>query len=443
MAGWLSSAASVFGGAAKPVPQAFSIRCSCGGKVTGFRDDKARILPCPGCRQSMLVLPATPYPIPKRSAPPPPRPRPSSEDDAAPSESRDSVTPLVEKPLKKSLRKRGKTPSESPVAETTSTPNESLGITARSLNPITGDPPQSRREARQAAMAATWSAVRRRLGQVFTPVRLIALVTVTLIGLTGYALRQRELFRQLDQTVTETTKQAELAVKDRNWRSAAESYRTVADALDRMGRDDPPARRLRQWHRELSAVTMPLPRSLPDLVTEAASESRVSSDLDWATLFLASYGDGWLVTEVWLDPGVDGGHPRVEVPLLAGQFRATLVGEVPQARIIPTNRLPARVLLATRLSAIERKSLDGDFTPVVTPPAAGAAEAGPPAAAPDASSSNGHDDAEWVIRLNSESAFLWARIETLTETGLVLSDDERAAAILLLKDQAEWLGVSE
>ncbi len=454
MAGWLSKAGQVFGGGAKPVPQPFDIRCSCGGRVTGIRDDQAKQLPCPGCRQSILVLPATPYPIPKRTAPPP-RPVKPADDDAStgPDQAPPAAAP-ADRPLKKSLRKRG---TGLPAAEPPPTkPN--LAATAspsKPPNPVTGEPPLSRRGARHAAMAATNAAISRWFRRTFTPVRLVALIVISLVTGTGLALRQREVNRQLEQIVTESGKLAELAVKERDWPAAAAAYRQVAEALDRLGRTDPPARRLRQWDRELSALTRPLPRSLPDLVAEAAGESWVANDLDWAALFQASYGDQWLVFEAWVDPGTDGAPPRLSVPLISGRYRATLTGELPGLAVIPPERLPARVILAARLAAIDQSApVDDDPPPTdpAPPPTADPADpprlgpAGPPipetpADPPAVPKAPG--DRDWVIRIDPDSAFLWARLETLAETGLLLSDDDRAAAQVLLTEQARWLGVQE
>ena len=460
MAGWLSKAGQVFGGGAKPVPQPFDIRCSCGGRVTGVRDDQAKQLPCPGCRQSILVLPATPYPIPKRAAPPPPRPAKPADDDAGSAPGQDAPAPTPDdRPLKKSLRKRGAnrpipepSPTKPDLAATASPGTESP---TKPPNPMTGEPPLSRRAARRAAMAATGEAISRWFRRVFTPVRMVALILVSLVVGTGFALRQRELSRQLEQTVSESGKLGELAVRERDWPAAADAYRQVAVALDRLGRTDPPARRLRQWDRELSALTRPLPRSLPDLVAEAAGESWMSNDLDWAELFRASYGDQWLVFEAWVDPGADGAPPHLSVPLIAGRYRATLTADLPTLSMIPAERLPVRVILAARLASIDQPTpvddapLSSDPAPpasvdMAEPPLLG--PAGPPASnvpEPPLPVKSSRDDRDWVIRIDPDSVFLWARLETLAETGLLLSDDDRAAAQVLLTEQARWLGVEE
>ncbi len=260
--------------------------------------------------------------------------------------------------------------------------------------------------------------------RTFTPVRLVVAAVLLCLGGTGYWLRLRQDVLQAERVVTESSRLAEVAVESRSWGEAAELYGRVESALDRLQRDDPPARRLRQWSREVRAMTNLLPTTLADLVDEAANGDWEARGLNWSEVFRASHADQWVLVESTL-PAVeevapeDTGGPGVEklgaggpgtvisVPLLVGPIRATVEGDLPVLAKVPVADRPARVLVAAQIAAVE--TVDG----------------------------------RWVVRLAGDSAFLWVHPGTLEEIGLLGEGDDLQASRTMLEQQAEWLGVTE
>jgi hypothetical protein len=434
MSGWLSRAVAVFGGRPAADPQPFDVRCPCGGRVAGVRTDSSQLLGCPGCRQMLLVLPATVYPLPARPKPVVPKQGGATSPAA-------ETTTSPEQSSGRSLRKRrrgqaavdepgpevGAEPgAETPAPSSKGTPSPAVSSTdpARSRDAagaITGAAtgrssgvPTDRRAERKAANARFAAAVSAWRKRTFTPVRLVVAAVLLCLGGTGYWLRLRQDVKQAERVVTESSRLAEVAVESRSWGEAAELYGQVESALDRLQRDDPPARRLRQWSREVRAMTNLLPTTLADLVDEAANGDWEARGLNWSEVFRASHADQWVLVESTL-PAVEEATPDsaagsgavISVPLLVGPIRATVEGDLPVLAKVPVADRPARVLVAAQIAAVE--TVEG----------------------------------RWVVRLAGDSAFLWVHPGTLEEIGLLGEGDDLEAARTMLKQQAEWLGVTE
>jgi hypothetical protein len=437
MSGWLSRAVGVFGGRPAAQPQPFDIRCPCGGRVAGERTDSSQLLGCPGCRQMLLVLPATVYPLPKR--PTPPGPKPEATTSSAP-----ETAPPAEEGSARSLRKRrrgqaaadapGPDVGASPEARSNASPASSSAQApppgAAGLSPTVAPGrstgvPTDRRAERKAANARFAAAVAAWRKKTFTPVRLVVAAVLLCLSGTGYWLRLRQEFQQAERVVTESSRLAELAVASRSWGEAADLYGRVESALDRLQRDDPPARRLRQWSRETQALTNLLPTTLADLVEEAANGDWEARGLNWSEVFRSSHADQWVLLESTLPaleestpnsttdaPGNSATRPgetktSLSIPLLVGAIRATVEGELAVLSKVPTESRPVRILIASRIAAIETA------------------------------------EGRWVVRLDGDSAFLWVHASTLAETGLIGEGDDLEAAQALLAQQAQWTEVTE
>jgi hypothetical protein len=445
MSGWLSRAVGVFGGRPAAQPQPFDVRCPCGGRVAGERTDSSQLLGCPGCRQMLLVLPATVYPLPKRTTPPGPKPE-------ATTSSTPETAPPAEEGSPRSLRKRrrGLAGADAPGPDVGASrearsnaspanssaqapPSGSAGLSPTVAPGRSTGVPTDRRAERKAANARFAAAVAAWRKKTFTPVRLVVAAVLLCLGGTGYWLRLRQEIQQAERVVTESSRLAELAVASRSWGEAADLYGRVESALDRLQRDDPPAQRLRQWSRETQALTNLLPTTLADLVDEAANGDWEARGLNWSEVFRSSHSDQWILLESTLPaseesttgstPNSSGdstkdssgssasppgeGETSLSIPLLVGPIRATVEGELAVLSKVPEESRPVRILIASRIAAIE--TVEG----------------------------------RWVVRLDGDSAFLWVHASTLAETGLIGEGDDLEAAQALLARQAQWTEVTE
>ncbi|MBS0202772.1 MAG: hypothetical protein JSS49_07715 [Planctomycetes bacterium] len=74
MASWLSRATGAFRKPAPPAPEPYSVRCDCGGTVTGIRVSGPQKPACSSCGRPVFVLPVNVYPAavrkPAKPAPP-------------------------------------------------------------------------------------------------------------------------------------------------------------------------------------------------------------------------------------------------------------------------------------------------------------------------------------------------------------------------------------
>ena len=63
MSGWLTAATNAFRRKSEAPPQTFEIRCGCGKILSGERLRAEQTAACPACNASLLVFPASVYPL--------------------------------------------------------------------------------------------------------------------------------------------------------------------------------------------------------------------------------------------------------------------------------------------------------------------------------------------------------------------------------------------
>jgi hypothetical protein len=190
---------------------------------------------------------------------------------------------------------------------------------------------------------------------------------------------------------------------------AARQYRALRLALDRLGRRDLAARRMRQAADEVTAAADLSRSSLFDLLHEAAAMAAGAARNSWAATFRSSYRDEWIVVDALVrrvSAAGSGPQYEIEFPLVDGSQRARLVGNLAAFDRLPAaDGTPQRVIFAAQLEACD--------------------------------SDPGAEDS-WNIVLRPATGFLWSTAAHLELLGLSADDETQR----LLANQTAWLGNS-
>ena len=393
----------MFPSRATSTPQLYEVRCPCGGRVTGVRTDTIQLRPCPGCRQQLLVLPASVYPLPKSKSS-------TSAGQSGPDREQQARAGTRRKVASRPAADDADTiESETETAEAAPNPGSprktaaSLAVPAAATRRLSlRNSIQQQTDAVQQQIAAALHSFRRAW---LTPLKLALVAIAFLAAGTGYWLHQLHLRNLAEQRVVEQVRRAEQKVAEGDLFTAAESYLAATAALNELGRDDSQARRIRQTTQEYQAVTSICSRSPQELLEEAVKSSRDTVGLSWPELFRATYADHWLVFDAEVSRTGDGEF-LIDYPLVANGQSAEIRGKFPQLSLIPEDRLPGRLLLAGRLA--ELKEQPGN-------------------------------PGRWELMLAADSVFLWSSPETLQKLGLFGDSGEESRPDALLDEQTGWL----
>ena len=406
MSDWLSRAKSALSGhAAETIPVPIELPCPCGRKIEAVRRESFQRVLCKGCGEPFFVLPLDVYPRPVLK-----KVRPAKV----------SKTPTAAKPTD--------TPAEAATAAT---------VMARPAIDLSA----SRRNLAQA--------VRRR----WTPLRLIVLSLLTVIGLTGWWQYNRAARGQAEIDFQTRLEAGQAALQKKDYVAAAQEFGKCVAAVNLLKRKDVAAEQARQRHRELMAINAPLQRSFGDLLKAAEETKKSDSAATAEAEFAVSHAGRWIVLQTQITPSAASGDalPEWEQSLPFQEGVLLLTGKFPS---VPASggRQPPDASEA-RSQKSEVRGQKSDEANGHQPP-----DASEPLNAPNndlegrevifaAQIQSLHWDAQksvWEIRLNPQSGFLWSDYDLLLATGLV-PDELRTEAQLkvLLTQQSHWIGVSE
>lgn len=391
MSGWLSRAKGAFGGREAEIdPEPIEIACPCGRKVEATRRrDFQRVL-CKNCGEPFFLLPLDVYPRPVmkvRKVKPP-------------------------KPAVKTKSAAGtKSPPGKPDAQTETAP-----LTRPSID-----------------LRKDLAAVGGRVGRQFTPLRLMVLSLLAVIGLTGWWQWTRAARSGAAFDFKNATEAGQVALQKKDWVEAAEQFGRAAKAADLLQRRDLSSEQVRQSFRQLTAINSLLQRSLVELL-EAAKAGREKGGIAAIESEFASLHVGrWVVLQSDVAPasgsataGVWEQRIQIEGEVLV------LSGSLPIFSKIPATPLPS----------------DGNAAPNAQPPLnVGLNDLGQRevlfAAQAESLKWNPAQSA-WVLTLKSSSGFLWTDYDLLLATGLEpdeLRTEQQLRALLL--EQSRWIGAAE
>lgn len=209
--------------------------------------------------------------------------------------------------------------------------------------------------------------------------RVVLLGVATVVFATAGWMIHLNSLRQAEQTLREAVRLGEAALVDEDLDEAMRRYQQARAALVTLGRDDPEARGVRQTALELTALSQLAPRSLHDMVAEAAEMSAAGSTQSWAISFRTNYRDTWVVLDTRVSrrdkPDVKSQFV-IELPVFVKSIPARVVGNLKAFDRLPQDSQSHRVIFAAQLVDCRR----------------------------DTETEEG-----WEIVLSEESGFLWCR----------------------------------
>ena len=388
MSGWLSRAKGAFGGReAEIASEPIEIACPCGRKVEATRRrDFQRVL-CKGCGEPFFLLPRDVYPRPVMKVR---RVKPAKSDTKTNSDSVQSVAK----------------------AEPASV--------------------RSRIDVQKA-----FSNFAGRVRAQFSPLRIIVLSLLAVIGATGWWQWTRAARSSAELVFKSASEAGQVALKKKDFVDAAQQFARAADAADVLKRHDVPAEQVRQRFRQLTAVNSLLTRSLTDLL-EAAKAGRLKGDFAAVESEFSSLHAGrWVVLQTEVTPTSE---PTTPQSVNIWEQRVQMDGE----SFLLTGSLPIFSKIPATL-------------PTPAPPEGNAAPEAQPqlvlndlgqrevlfAAQVESLKWNGAQSV-WVLTLKSSSGFLWTDFDLLEPTGLQpdeLRTEPQLRAMLL--EQGRWIGAAE
>lgn len=391
MSGWLSRAKGALSGREAEVPvEPVEIACPCGRKVEATRRPSFQRVLCKGCGEPFFLLPRDVYPRPVMKVR---KVKPAKTDDS----------------------KKSKSSSKSATAAADAA-GSSIDL--------------------QAELKAVLAKVRAQ----FTPLRVIVLSLLAVIGLTGWWQWSRAARSSAEVDFKAANEAGQAALQKPDFVDAAQHFGRAAAAADLLQRTDAPAEQARQRFRELTALNSLLTRSLFELV-EAARATRLRENVSAAESEFANLHAGrWIVLQSDVTPSAESAASSA-VPW---EQRIQILDEP----LILTARFPVFTKIKPTVPL-----------PAVTPNA----DAAPPNATPPVASALNDLgqlevvfaaqveslkwDAEknaWVLSLKSSSGFLWTDYDLLLAAGLPPDELHTEARLrAMLAEQSRWIGAAE
>jgi hypothetical protein len=352
--------------------------------LTGPRGTGLTTTLCPGCRNSRFVLPASVYPRPKSAQRKPTAslPQRRGSERAVRPEPRESAvqSPETSSPLRPGGHVQPSIAARAPAVE----------------KPAVAD----------ARLKFDFERLR---GKMFSPLRLVLGGVGVVVALTVWWLVQQHERDVAEKTIVAAVREADAALREHDLGEAARQYTALRQALDRLGRRDPQARRLRQAANEVTAAADLSRVSLFDLLHEAATMAAGAARGSWAATFQSSYRDEWIVVDALVTRMPDSANKHqyeIEFPLVDGIQRARLVANLTafDELQIPDGK-PQRVIFAGQLEACRQDPQLED---------------------------------SWDIVLRAETGFLWSSAAHLELLGLQADDETQR----LLVSQSTRLGMA-
>lgn len=390
MSGWLSRAKGAFGGReAESAPEPIEIACPCGRKVEATRRrDFQRVL-CKGCGEPFFLLPLDVYPRPVMKVRKVKPPKSDTKTKSAPAQ---------------------------PDAKTEAAPvRPSIDL--------------------QKDLSVFASRVRAQ----FTPLRMIVLSLLVVIGLTGWWQWTRAARSGAELDFKTASEAGQAALRKKDFVEAAQHFARAAHAADILQRHDVPAEQVRQRFRQLTAINSLLTRSLTDLL-ESAKAGRLKGDTAAVESEFSSLHAGrWVVLQSEVAPASEPSNPQ---SASVWEQRVQMDGE----SFLLTGSLPIFSKVPATLPSLAPP--DGNAAPEAQPQLVlGLNDLGQRevlfAAQVESLKWNGAQSV-WVLTLQSSSGFLWTDFDLLEPTGLQpdeLRTEPQLRAMLL--EQGRWIGAAE
>jgi hypothetical protein len=299
--------ARLFGTAARDVPVPFELECDCGQRVTGIRRPSYQIAECSSCLASLYVLPVNVYPMTKRvrsevvDGPLTARVgtvvRELVAGDKQVAVDTDESTSDGDLKSSRGRKRRSRSAADS----------EDVILTAVAVPLQTADG--------TAIVAIPKRSVRERLQLLLSPTRIIAVMIVGILLVTGWWMIEQRRYETARRVWRQEMDRVAPALKERDLGTLYEALTKATAAAAVMQRDDAESREASSLLLQTEAV---LNLSSVDLVGQL-SEAFASKGGDRVTQAAAaseSLVGQWLVFESALRSGSDSHQVELDLPLV-------------------------------------------------------------------------------------------------------------------------------
>ncbi len=246
---------------------------------------------------------------------------------------------------------------------------------------------------------------------------MIMLVTVAVLGTTVYRMWHVHAREQAEEQFQSAREQAEAALQQRDFRTAALKFQSACEALDILGRDDVLAQKIRQMLREATAASRLATQSLLTIIEEAHQtlsppRAKTEGNLNARTDSQPLYAGQWIVMEstVISEMGADGAVRYViDYPLTVDGTTVVIDAELSVFEPLMVDKRPKTIIFAAQLEGCR---LTKTLQPTL-----------------------------WVD-LRDESAFLWTSYENYSALGLQIDGPQMEQQLRRVLDaQARIVGV--
>ena len=272
---------------------------------------------------------------------------------------------------------------------------------------------------------------------LFTPLRLVVLSLLTVVGLTGWWQWDRSARSSAAADFKIEADAGTAALQKGNHVEAEQHFRLAANAADRLQRTDSVAEQARQKHRQLTALNSLLSRSLLELI-EAARAARLRENALAAESEFANLHAGrWLVLQGDVTPPTT---PNASKTVLWEQ-QVQIFDEPLILTASPSvfSKISATLSLPTTPTDAPAES--------VTSVSSALNDLGQREVLFSAQVESLRWDAEkgaWVLTLKSSSVFLWTDYDLLLAIGLPPDELHTEAQLrAMLAEQSRWIGAAE
>ena len=394
MSRWLSRAKEALGGReAEIAPEPIEISCLCGVKVQATRHPTFQRILCKGCGESFFLLPQDVYPRPVMKVR---KLKPPKSTKTATSKSSDKSEPVSQ--------------------------------------------PAARPESAESRIniPAMLTAAGARIQTQFTPLRLIVLSLLAVIGLTGWWQWNRAARSAADRDFKTACDAGMADLQKSDYVGATQHFSRASAAADILHRTDAAAQQARQRFRQLTVLNSLVTRSVLEMI-EAARATRLRENVVAAESEFASLHAGrWLVLQSEIIPPADpatSASPSWEQRIQVYDESLILTATLPVfSKVLGAAPLPAATTDAAPISAAppgESPLNDLGQREIVF-------------AAQVESLKWNADKSAWVLNLQATSGFLWTDYDLLLAAGLPPDELHSEARLrAMLTEQSRWIGAIE
>ena len=404
MSSWLSRAKDALSGRpASVVGEPVEVVCPCGRSIEAERRSTFQRVLCKACGEAFFLLPADVYPRPVMKV-----------RKVKPIKPTETIKPTEQTSSKTSAKS----------ASVSATASETAVVPARAVI------------ERPAELLMIVGKVR----GTFTPLRLMALSLLTVVGLTGWWQWNRSARAAAEIEFKRATEAGMTAMQKPDFVDAAQQFGRAAAAADVLRRTDAVAEQARQRFRQFTALNSLLTRSLFELIESARATRQRENAAAVQSEFANLHAGRWLVLQSEVTPHAETNGSKAAVweqQVLIFDEPVILTGNLPVFSKVPATALlpstPANADAAQDETSAQNVSPLNDL---------GQREVF--FAAQAESLQWNADRSAWVLTLKSSSCFLWTDYDLLLTAGLPPDELHSEARLrAMLAEQSRWIGAAE